>query len=253
MTEAPTPPRRVLPGSLRLFQFRGISVFLHWSWAVVALIELRTRTNSYSIAGWNVAEYLALFAIVLLHEFGHALACRSVGGRADTIMLWPLGGVAFVDPPMRPGAYFWSIAAGPLVNVALVAPLFAALFFVGASRPAVPDLRHFLFALTVINIGLLVFNLLPIYPLDGGQLLMALLWRFTSFERALSIAAHFGLLATGAAVGFAIYKSDVWLGVMAFFAASRCQQGIRVARAIREQRRARAAMLAELGTPPADR
>src|SRR5438477_7968109 len=69
---------------------------------------------------WGVLEYLSLFVIVLIHEFGHALACRQVGGVANRIVLWPLGGVAFVNPPRRPGAYLWSIAAGPLVNVALI-------------------------------------------------------------------------------------------------------------------------------------
>ena len=62
-------------------------------------------------------EYLALFLIVLMHEFGHALACRQVGGTANRIVLWPLGGVAYVNPPQRPGATLWSIVAGPLVNV----------------------------------------------------------------------------------------------------------------------------------------
>jgi Zn-dependent protease len=71
-------------------------------------------------------EYLALFSIVLMHEFGHALACRQVGGTADQILLWPFGGVAYVNPPQRPGAMLWSIAAGPLVNVALFPLLLAA-------------------------------------------------------------------------------------------------------------------------------
>ena len=57
--------------------------------------------------------------IVLIHEFGHQLACRSVGGQTHDIVLWPLGGVAYVSPPQRPGAQLWSIAAGPLVNVIL--------------------------------------------------------------------------------------------------------------------------------------
>src|SRR6185369_11749806 len=103
-------------------------VFVHWSWLLVAAVELSVRSSSYTSRAWNVAEYLALFGIVLLHEFGHALACRSVGGRADTIVLWPLGGIAFVAPPPRPGAVLWSIAAGPLVNVVLV-PVTVALFW----------------------------------------------------------------------------------------------------------------------------
>ena len=119
-------------GSIRLFQFKGINVFLHWSWFVVGIYEIQTRSRHYSSITWNILEYLGLFLIVLLHEFGHALACRQVGGQADHIILWPLGGVAYVNPPQRAGATLWSIAAGPLVNVALL-PIFAILFFVGSA------------------------------------------------------------------------------------------------------------------------
>src|SRR5947209_3317806 len=119
-------------GSFRLFQLAGVEVFLHWSWFVVALIEINTRSREYSSFVWNALEYLALFAIVLMHEFGHALACRQVGGQANRIVLWPLGGVAYVSPPPRPGATLWSIAAGPLVNV-LLAP-FLTLVFVMARQ-----------------------------------------------------------------------------------------------------------------------
>ena len=107
-------------GSLKLFRVAGIQVYVHWSWLVIAVIELESRANTYHAVIWNVIEYLALFGIVLMHEFGHALACRQVGGKSDRIMLWPLGGVAYVQPPPRPGALLWSIAAGPLVNVILV-------------------------------------------------------------------------------------------------------------------------------------
>src|SRR4029077_16760827 len=106
-------------GSIHLFRFSGIDVFLHWSWFLVAVYEIQGRAGGYSSVAWNVVEYLALFVIVTMHEFGHALACRQVGGQANQIVLWPLGGVAYVSPPPRPGAMLWSIAAGPLVNVAL--------------------------------------------------------------------------------------------------------------------------------------
>ena len=101
-----------MAGSIRLFAVAGISVHVHWSWLVVAYFEIQLRTNTYTSQVWNIAEYLTLFGIVLLHEFGHALACRQVGGRANDIVLWPLGGIAFVSPPVRPGAVLWSIAAG---------------------------------------------------------------------------------------------------------------------------------------------
>src|SRR5947209_2398108 len=115
-------------GSFRLFRFAGVDLFLHWSWFIVAVYEINDRRNHYSSLTWNVLEYVALFVIVLLHEFGHALACRQVGGQANQIVLWPLGGIAFVAPPQRPGAMLWSIAAGPLVNVA-IAPLLGLLLF----------------------------------------------------------------------------------------------------------------------------
>jgi Zn-dependent protease len=84
-------------GATRLFQVSGITVFMHWSWLVVAVFEISGRTGAYTSFTWNVLEYVALFGIVTLHEFGHAFACRSVGGRADAILLWPLGGIAIVD------------------------------------------------------------------------------------------------------------------------------------------------------------
>src|SRR5208283_485796 len=159
-------------GSFHLFRFGGIDVFLHWSWFVVAVFEINNRAGRYSSITWNVLEYLALFFIVLLHEYGHMLACRQVGGRANQIVLWPLGGVAYVDPPPRPGATLWSIAAGPLVNVVLIPILMGTgrMSFLLGWYTAVPDLRTLIHAVFYIDVGLLIFNILPIYPLDGGQI-----------------------------------------------------------------------------------
>src|ERR1700730_15126557 len=160
-------------GSIRLFRFSEIDVFLHWSWFLLAFYEINARKGSYSSIGWNVAEYLALFLIVTLHEFGHSLACRQVGGQANQIVLWPLGGVAYVNPPQRPGASLWSIAAGPLVNVGLV-PILKILGVLMRSQglsQQMPNAFLLLQTAAWINIGLLIFNMLPIYPLDGGQIL----------------------------------------------------------------------------------
>src|SRR5947208_292847 len=136
-------------GSFRLFRFAGVQVYLHWSWFFVALIEINYRKGEYGSVLWNILEYVALFAIVLMHEFGHSLACRSVGGTANQIILWPLGGVAYVDPPPRPGATLWSIAAGPLVNLALAPILigaFVAAQFIGLEQ-SMPNLYILLRAL----------------------------------------------------------------------------------------------------------
>jgi len=235
---SPYSSRPAPQGTLRIFRARGIDVYIHWSWALVAVIELQTRAKTYESPIWNVAEYLTLFAIVLLHEFGHALACRSVGGQADTIMLWPLGGIAFVNPPHRPGAWLWSIVAGPLVNVALLPVTIGLYWYFRVSHgPEIPDFERFLFAVAAINAVLLAFNMLPIYPLDGGQIVMSILWYFMRFERALMIAAYVGMAGSAVGLAFAIHWGDIWLVAIAIFAAWRCWRGIQLAQAIQEMRR----------------
>lgn len=221
-------------GSFRLFRIVGIEVFLHWSWFLVAVIAINNRRDSYSSLAWNAAEYVALFGIVLLHEFGHALACRQVGGQANRIVLWPLGGVAFVAPPQRPGATLWAIAAGPLVNLVLIPP---ALLLAGGSQwfgwgEAFPDAQNFLWAMVYINVGLLVFNLLPVYPLDGGQILRSLLWFWLGRTRSLQMATMIGFAgAAGLLVG-AVLMTSVWLGVLALFMGITCWRGWKQAEAM---------------------
>lgn len=216
-------------GSIRLFSYSGINVFLHWSWFLVAVYEIQSRAGRYSSITWNVLEYLALFLIVLCHEFGHALACRQVGGNANRIVLWPLGGVAYVDPPPRPGATLWSIAAGPLVNVVLL-PVLLVATTVARSASASPDVSHLISSIAWINAGLLIFNILPVYPLDGGQILRSLLWFVLGRARSLMAAAVLGLLGAVAFVGLAFWRQDLWLGIIAIYMAMNCWGGFQHAR-----------------------
>lgn len=221
-------------GSFHLFRFKGIDVFLHWSWFLVAAYEIQLRHTAYSSVAWNVLEYLALFLIVTTHEFGHSLACRQVGGRADTIVLWPLGGVAYVDPPPRPGATLWSIAAGPLVNVAL-APIFFGLLLLAKSAGwayALPDAYRLIRAVLSIDIGLFVFNMLPIYPLDGGQIFRSLLWFVLGRARSLLVATILGFVGVVAFIGLAIWIRDIWFAAIAVFMLLNCWSGLQQARAL---------------------
>ena len=192
-------------GGLKLFRLFGVNVYLHWTWAVAAYFMIKLRTPAYEQAGvkpyWAALEYCALFGIVLMHEFGHALACKSVGGKADLIVLWPLGGVAFVSPPHRPGAVLWSIFAGPLVNI-ILAPITIAAAYYG---PDSGGLSIFLYHLAEINILLLIFNLMPVFPLDGGQILQSLLWFFMRYELSLMIVSIIGLMGGIALAGLAFY------------------------------------------------
>ena len=236
-------------GSIRLFQVGGISVFLHWSWFLVAAFEISYRGHSYSSLMWTGLEYLALFVIVTMHEFGHALACRSVGGRANQIVLWPLGGVAYVDPPPRPGAVLWSIAAGPLVNVVLLPLLTIGLLatYSWGWPSSAPDVFGLLYAVWYINLALLIFNVLPVYPLDGGQILRALLWFFMGRARSLMVAVVIGFVSVAGLVALALWAPSIpvfghvvqelraqpiWLGIIAVFILMNCWRGLQQARVL---------------------
>jgi len=221
-------------GSIRLFRAAGVQVFLHWSWFLFAAYELSAGTKRYSSGVFPVLEYLSLFMIVLLHEFGHALACRQVGGVANQIVLWPLGGVAYVNPPPRPGATLWSIAAGPLVNVALI-PILSVLGFLSRSSGLAatdPNLRLLLHSIWIINIVLLVFNLLPIYPLDGGQILRSLLWFVMGRARSLMVATILGFIGVAGFILLALWTQRIWFAILAGFMLLNCWGGLRHAQAL---------------------
>ncbi len=206
-------------------------MYLHFTWFIVAALEVKRFAHRYHNPIWAALEYCALFGVVLLHEFGHALACRQTGGEADTIVLWPLGGIAFVKPPARPGAYLWSIAAGPLVNVILF-PLFTlfALVLIKLHWKTVhPDFYQFVLTIWFLNGALLFFNLIPVYPLDGGQILRGLLWLKVGPIRSLKTASIIGF---GGAILFALWAiaaRSIWLGIIAFFIFAQARAGWRAA------------------------
>jgi len=211
-------------GGLRLFRAFGITVYLHWSWFIVAAILVEKGQAFFGSLEWAAAAYLLLFTIVLLHEFGHALACRSVGGEADRIVLWPLGGAAMVNPPPRAGALLWTIAAGPLVNVVV---LFISIPLLLIYRGDHSGLGRFIVnGLFKQNLGLLIFNLLPIYPLDGGQIVRALLWFVIGRVNSLAVSAWIGIVVAMLGCIAALALGSWWLAIIAAFAAMQSWLGI---------------------------
>lgn len=224
-------------GSVRFFRIFGIQVWLHWSWFLIAVYQIQSRQGEYTSLTWTIAEYLALFVIVLMHEFGHALACRQVKGIADTIVLWPLGGIAYVRPPPRPGAELWSIAAGPLVNVALIL-VFAGLQWLAYAQgwyDHSADFEWFMHQVARINLGLLIFNLLPVYPLDGGQIFRSLLWFVFGRGRSLVIATVIGFIGIAAVVvaWLVLVRSNVvWTLFLGYFIFQQCLRGFQYGRAL---------------------
>lgn len=197
----------LLTAGIPLGRWFGINVLMHWTFLMYAL----ARISNSREPKWDGIFLGLLFLIVLLHEFGHSLACRSVGGRADHIVLWPLGGLAFVNPPPRPGAQLWTTVAGPLVNAVLIPVCWVVYRQVDHVLP-IDSQANFWISLIAqvclsINIGLLVFNLLPIYPLDGGRMLQEILWFFIGFPRSLITA---GMIGTLAGIGFIVLGLGLW-------------------------------------------
>ena len=170
---------------LRICRLFGIDIWIHWVLLLIVglkLIDILLKTESpYGEPLIAFASFaLALLLTILLHEFGHAYAAHRQGGRAERIVLWPLGGLAVCESPQTPRARFWVSAGGPLVNLGLgllvtVLCLLLGLDFLPFSGQQVfwQRLLQYLF---LWNFVLLIVNLLPCYPLDGGQILHSFLW-----------------------------------------------------------------------------
>lgn len=220
-------------GALFLFKAFGIRVFVDWMWFLVAAFFVQRMAPMFHNDWWALVTYVGFFGIVLLHEYGHALACRSVGGTAKRIILWPLGGIAYVNPPPRPGAVLWCIVAGPLVNVVLIPVTAAAYLIVVGSTPTneFSDLQTTVAMLTVINVTVLAFNLLPIYPLDGGRILESVLWMVIGRAQALRVAAITGMVfgVLGGLAALAGVFSNVWIIVIAVFVVIQAWNGYKIA------------------------
>ena len=185
--------------SWRVGEFAGIGVYIHATFLLligwVALSHWR-EGRSLEAAAAGVFFILALFACVVLHEYGHALAARRYGIKTRDITLYPIGGVARLERmPDEPRQEIWVALAGPAVNVVIAAMLYVWLALTAALEP-VDRLGvasgPFLERLMAVNLFLVVFNLLPAFPMDGGRVLRALLATRLEYTRATQVAAGIG-------------------------------------------------------------
>lgn len=230
---------RMLPsnsGSIRLFRLAGVDVFLHWSWFLAAIWFLGGGDLSGERFIWSVAAYITLFVIVLIHEYGHALAARQVGGESKEIILWPFGGIAFAKVPPRPGAELWAVAAGPLVNVVLYPILYVILALAESNElyRSSPALFGYIATIFTLNKWLLIFNLLPIYPLDGGQILRALLWFKLGRAQSLRIATIIGFVGVAGLVVRAVINQSLFSAMIALFLAMECWRSYKHAQVLKQ-------------------
>ena len=185
--------------SFKIGRFAGISVYVHATFLllilwVVALHWLRFHTLDG--VGSGLISILAIFACVVLHEFGHALTARRYGIATKDITLLPIGGVSrFEKLPEKPSQELAVAIAGPIVNVLIAGAIYVYLFFTDGFKP-VSGLSitngPFLERLLVANLLLAGFNLIPAFPMDGGRALRALLATRMDHIRATQAAAGIG-------------------------------------------------------------
>jgi stage IV sporulation protein FB len=200
----------LMTGSVPLFTLFGIRVRAHAMLLLIIALVLLFGLGQGSNVQMRVQSMSILFLVILLHEFGHCFAARWTGGQADEILMTPLGGLAMTMARRRPWPTFVTVAGGPLVNVAICLVCGAGLYALADvwplgpwqfgrlynPRPGWGDVTNYLFLFYAISWFLLLFNLLPVFPLDGGQLLQSILWKPLGYYRSMMIALNVGLVGS---------------------------------------------------------
>lgn len=195
----------------RLF---GISIDLDYSWfLIVGLLTWMLAANYYPVefAGWTAGEYWAmgfvtavmLFVSVLIHELAHSLVAQHLGLSVPRITLYLFGGVSQIaaEPPDA-GAEFWIAVVGPVVSFALAAFCWELEPLLAASQPLLALAKY----LALLNLILAIFNLIPGFPLDGGRVFRAIVWRVTRNYHRATITAGI----SGRFFGFLLIFFGVW-------------------------------------------
>ena len=238
--------RWVSGGSVTLGSVWGITVRLHASLILVmggSLLAALFSGGSGRIRDAVVSSVI-LFGIILLHEFGHSLTARRVGGHSDDILLWPLGGLAFVDVPRRPKPTFLVAFGGPLVNILICCVTGTALLLLSGGRFSLPwnplapfsgirdmasleliwnnSLAYYLWWIHVTSFSLFFFNMLPIFPLDGGRITQSLLWPKMGYYRSMELSCNIGMGAAVAMGLWGILSAQFFLLLIAFFGYTTC-------------------------------
>jgi Zn-dependent protease len=269
--------------SLPVFRAFGIQVKVHLLFFIFVIGMTLRQIGVLPHVSWVdivLLNVFVLFAIILLHEFGHCFGARYVDGDAKEVLIWPLGGLAYVDVPHNPRANFITTAAGPGVNVAICVVCNVAMI-AGGYTPSLNPLRDpyvaqvynyhekrhevsyygtpqavyeywkkqpsfqeqdvtpekvaegyrarglerhqaplwvvWSYRIFFVSYWLLLFNLIPAYPLDGGRLLQAVVWSRTDYRRGVVVAAYTGFVIAVLFLIVGIWVNEaVWIGLALF-------------------------------------
>jgi Zn-dependent protease len=212
----------MLRWSIHLFRVAGINLGLHWSFLLLLGYAAWAGAEEAGWLGlvWVTSFILLLFTCVVAHELGHCLVARRFGVQVGRILLLPIGGMAEFDRiPRRPGQEMAIAIAGPLVNFLLVGLLLLA----GVRFPPGWDIEQFPLTLAelgrhlvVVNIIMGCFNLVPVFPMDGGRIFRALLALRLPYLRATFVAATVGKILAVIGATVMIFAFDNWLGALLF-------------------------------------
>jgi stage IV sporulation protein FB len=199
--------------SFRLATIAGTQVRIHLTFLLlIGWVGLSFFLRDGALAAvYGMGFFLALFFCVLLHEFGHVLAARRYGITTPDITLLPIGGIARLSRMPRTPSHELVVAlAGPAVNVVIAGLLFLVVRVPAHPSPEMMQFKSFgdlLFSLMVINIWLVVFNMIPAFPMDGGRVLRAILAMTLPYGRATATASIIGQVIAGAG---AILALMIW-------------------------------------------
>jgi Zn-dependent protease len=246
--------------SLKVFTWFKIPVYIHWSFVLIFLyIFWMSSDQAMGLMDyfWQSLTIVALFACVLLHEFGHSLMARRFGVETQDIILTPIGGIARLERmPEKPRQELLVAIAGPAVNVVIAIVLFLLckfIFFAGEvewwyfkssvrdmlslktgsgdaeiiledSGLHLPTWMFMLPLLMVINITMVLFNMIPAFPMDGGRVLRALLAMRFGRVKATKWAAYLGQIAAAAFVVYGLYSNQFMLALIGFFVFNTARQ-----------------------------
>lgn len=215
--------------SWRLGTIRGIGLYMHATFLIlIGFVVLSHYSAGHSLAKTleGVGFILAIFACVVLHEFGHALMAARYGIKTKDITLLPIGGLARLERmPEEPIEELWVALAGPAVNVLIAAGLFAWIQFadtLASLEQLSVTSGPFLERLLMVNIILVVFNMLPAFPMDGGRVLRAVLATKYEYAQATQIAANIGqvMALLFAFIGFFINPFLIFIALFVWIGAT---------------------------------
>lgn len=205
--------------SVRLTTIRGIEIGLHYSWFIIFFLITVSLTTHFASEhpDWTSGEHytvaiatsLLFFISILLHELAHSFVALAKGLPVRAITLFVFGGVAQIGrEPDRPMTEFQIAIAGPIASAVLAVGFWFASYLAAERFEHLAALGGWL---SSINLMLAIFNLVPGFPLDGGRILRAALWRLTgNFAKATRIAA-----ASGQTVGYGLILGGIWTGLVA--------------------------------------